>query len=157
MNQKFASEFTACLEELVSGLAYHHKPTGELRPPQIIDTMLERPSGPVVADDEYPLVRWLITDGGFARKSAAPFTVIVDNWLYTPGSIDDGLRNIAALTMALGKVVNRPWFSPYKLRNLVRFEMGSREQNSIGIQPHPYYTSRLFLEFTVAKFSATEE
>jgi hypothetical protein len=159
MNQQFFDTLTAVLTELTAGLSYYHLPSDSARAPQIINTILLRPTGQIAEGDEYPLVRFRLVDGEFARMTAAPFTVLIDCGVRTSGSISDGLRDIAELTMAIGGIVKRPWFSPYKLRNRVRFELGDpgTDYGSKGIQPHPYYFSRLYLEFTVAKYSATEE
>lgn len=157
MNAAFAALLTTRLTELTKDLRFTYQPTGDLVAPQIIDTMLPRPTGVVEEGQEYPLVRWVICNGEFSRLAPAPFTVMLDGGIYTADSIIDGSRDIAALTIALGRIVRKPWYSPYKLRDRIRFVLGSPEENSLGIQPHPYYFTRLYLEFTVAGNRSTEE
>lgn len=152
MNQQFFAALEARLTELTADLRYLHKPTGQQRAPQIIGTMLERPTGEVQEAQDYPFVRWIIYDGEFSRMSPAPFSIMLDGGIYTDGTVDDGNTAICSLCMALGKIVEKPWFTPYKLRNRVRFVMGSPEADNSnhGLQPHPYYYCRLYLEFVVA-------
>lgn len=150
MNEAFFTTLTARLTELTADLRFLHKPSGELKAPQIIDTMLQRARGVTEEAQEFPFVRWVVYAGEYARMSPAPFSVMLDGGIYTDGSISDGIIDISTLSMALGKIVEKPWYKPYKLRNRVRFTMGSPDENSLGIQPHPYYFTRLYLDFVVA-------
>ncbi len=153
MNEQFYTTLKERLVELTQDLRYLHKPSDTLIAPQIIDIMLERPKVAVPEADEYPFVRWVAYEGEFAYRSPAPFSVMLDGGLYTDGSIAEGNLAISQLCMALGRIVEKPWFSPYKLRNRVRFVLGNPEvdNNNYGLQPHPYYHCRLYLEFVVAK------
>ena len=153
MNQQFFTALEARLTELTEDLRYLHRPSGELKAPQIIGVMLDRPTGEVEEAQEYPFVRWVLSDGEFTRLSPAPFSIMLDGGIYTDGTVDDGNAAACGLCMALGKIVEKPWFRPYKLRNRVRFVMGDpgTESNNHGLQPHPYYYCRLYLEFLVAQ------
>lgn len=150
MNEAFFTTLTTRLTELTADLRYLHKPTGEQRAPQVIGTMLPRPSGQVEEGDEYPLIRWVLYEGEFARMSPAPFSLLIDGVIYNDGSISDGTADITELCRALGRIVEKPWYRPYKLRNRVRFTIGDPDENNPGIQPHPYYYLRMYLEFVVA-------
>jgi len=150
MNETFVSNLTARLIELTQHLRFYNKPTGTEIAPQIIGTMLEKKTESCQEAQEYPLVRWVIHQGEFARMSPTPFSVMLDAGIYTDGIIKDGCTDINILVMALGKIVEKPWFKPYKLRNRVSFVLGSPDENSLGIQPHPYYFGRLYLQFVVA-------
>jgi len=152
MTEAFYALLRSRLTSLVADLRYLHKPSDTLIAPQVIDLSLPRPTEAVVEGDEYPFVRWLVYEGEFAHRTPAPFTVLIDGGIYTDGSVSEGNAAISELCMALGKVVQTPWYSPYKLRNRVRFSLGNPENTvNQGIQPHPYYFCRLYLEFTVAK------
>lgn len=158
MNQAFADTLTARLTELTGGLTYYHKPSDVMIAPKIISLGLLPEAGMVDEAEDFPRVRWLIMEGVFARLGNAPFSVRLDCGVYGR-TIEEGNAAIWELTKACGGIVKKPWFSPYKLRNEVRFAMGEpgHDDNFRGVQPHPYYVSRLFLDFTVAKYSATEE
>lgn len=153
MTEQFFAILKARLAELVVDLRYLHKPTGGLIAPQIIDVMMERPTGAVEEGEEYPLVRWLVYEGEFHRQSPSPFKVMVDAGIYTEGTIAEGNAEILQLCQALGKIIESPRFAPYKLGPIVRFSIGTPEpeDKNPGMQPHPYYHCRLFLEFLVAK------
>lgn len=153
MTDEFYALLESRLTELVADLRYTHKPSGGLIAPQIISVCLPRPTAQVTEADEVPFVRWLVYEGEFAHRSPAPFTVLIDCCIYTDGSVADGNADISQLCMALGKIVLKPWFSPYKLRNRVRFILGDPETSTVfhGVQSHPYYACRLYLEFVVAK------
>lgn len=155
MNQLFITNMHTRLTELVAGLALYHKPTGVRQPPQVIGTQKDRPTTDEVDGAEYPFVRWILHEGEFVRASSGGVVVMVDGGIYTPGDIDSGLADINALCMALGGIVDRPWFNrPYKLRNRVPFWLGDHrsivDSFEKGTQPHPYYYCRLRLEFVVA-------
>lgn len=154
MTPAFFTTLTARLTELTQDLRFDHLPTGVQRAPQVIATMLERPTGGEPESEELPFVRWIVHEGEFARLSPAPFTVYVDGGIFTEGTISDGTIAISALCVALGKIVEKPWFKPYKLRNRVHFEMGDQgnmvDSYTRGLQPHPFYYCRLTLEFVVA-------
>jgi len=152
MTELFFATLKACLGDLTKDLRFLHKPSGTLIAPQIIDVMMDRPTAPVEEGDEYPLVRWMIYEGEFRRMSAAPFKVLVDAGIYTDGSVVEGNAEISRLCSALGGIVENPRFAPYKLGPVVRFTLGAPESpdKNPGVQPHPYYHCRLFLEFLVA-------
>ncbi len=151
MNKAFADLLTARLIEITQDLRFFHKPSGILKAPQVVGTMLSEKDRSYQEGDEFPLVRWAAHQGVFTFKASASFAVILDGGIYTDGDIAAGTADIAALTMALGKITDKPWFQPYKLSNRVPFQLGSPEKNSLGIQPHPYYFTRLNLEFVVAR------
>lgn len=152
MTEQFFAALKARLVELTQDLRYLHKPTGGMIAPQIIDIMLDRPTSQTEEGEDYPYVRWLVYDGEFAHRTPAPFSVMLDGAIYTDGSIAAGNLAVSELCRALGRIVERPWFAPYKLRNRVRFVLGNPETNTNnhGLQPHPYYFCRLYLEFVVA-------
>ena len=150
MNDQFVALLTARLEDLVKELRYTYKPDGSEKAPQIVDPMLPGKDRSHQEGEEFPLVRWAIFNGEFARMSPAPFSVRVDAGIYTGGSIIDGDRDIRELLMALGKIVETPWYKPYKLRDPVKFDLGSPDLHAQGIQPHPYYWATLYLSFIVA-------
>lgn len=151
MNRAFTTLLTARLVELTEGLVFYHKPTEELKAPKIIGTMLAEKQADYKEAEEFPFVRWVVSGGEFARMSTAPFSVMLDAGIYTNGTVTEGCEAITELVMALGKVVEKPWFSPYKLRSRVRFVLGDPDNNHLGMQPHPYYYGRLYLEFVVAR------
>jgi len=152
MTDAFFTAFKARLEELVAELRYLHKPTGTTIAPQIIDLMLPRPTEVVAEGDEYPFVRWLVYEGEYHRLKPAPFKLMLDAGIYTSGSVVDGNSSICELCQALGKITDNPRFAPYRLSGTVRFFIGTpdSELRDPGLQPHPYYHCRLFLEFIVA-------
>lgn len=152
MTDAFFAQLKAKLAELVADLRYLHKPSGTMIAPQIIDLMLPRPTEQVDEGEEYPFVRWLIYDGEFRRSGPAPFKLMIDAGIYTDGGVDDGNAAICELCTALGRITINPRFAPYKLGEIVRFAVGSpdSESKNPGLQPHPYYHCRLFLEFIVA-------
>lgn len=150
MNQQFKDLLASRLEELVADLRYTHKPSGQLKPPHVVRLQLpgkERSQGEA---EDFPLVRWKITGGQFTRMGPALFSVEINAGIYTPGTITDGDGEISELALALGQIVNKPWYKPYKLLNSAPFAFGSTEPQSKGMQPHPYYWVSLYLEFSVA-------
>ena len=147
MTEQFFATLKARLTELVQGLSFHHKPTGGLVAPQIIDIMLERPKEAVEEAEEYPYVRWLIVDGAFTNRSPSRFTVMLDGGIYTAGTVAEGSADITRLCLALGRIVESPWIDQYKMQDQVRFSLGiPGDDKDPGIQPHPYHHCRLFLE-----------
>jgi len=152
MTEAFFTAFKARLAELVADLRYLHKPSGTEIAPQIIDLMLPRPTEVVAEADEYPFVRWLVYEGEFHRLKPAPFKLMLDAGIYTSGDINDGNAAICELCTALGRITENPRFAPYKLGASIRFIIGIPDADSKdpGLQPHPYYHCRLFLEFIVA-------
>jgi hypothetical protein len=148
MNQQFAETFTARLVDLTEDLLFDYKPDPvNKRAPQIIETMLPPRSSGHQEGQEFPLVRWAIHHGGFDRMRPAPFSVILHGGIYTAGNIVAGTRDITALTMALGKIVDNRSFPPYKLETPISFTIGSGEPGQEGLQPHPYYWVTMKLQF----------
>lgn len=150
MNQQFFDKLTARLTELTADLRFYHKPTRTTRAPQIIGVQLEEPVGEVKEADEYPFVRWVVYQGSFAWRSRAPFSVRIDAGIYTNGAIADGNNDIMTLTMALGRLVETPWFAPYKLTREIPYTVGVPDDPNKGAQAHPYYHSQLYPEFIAA-------
>lgn len=147
MNEQFFTTLEGRLAELTKDLRFQHKPTGAMIAPQIIGVMLERPTVAVQEAEEYPYVRWLIVDGSFTNRSPARFTVLLDGGIYTGGSVADGNADINRLCLALGKIVESPWFDQFKMKDQVRFSLGiPGDDKNPGIQPHPYHHCRLFLD-----------
>lgn len=149
MTAQFFAALRGRLAELVQDLRYLHKPSGEQVAPQIIDIMLPRLTVPAPEADEYPFVRWLIVKGEFARLKPGPFLVLLDAGIYTAGSVMDGVADITELCLALGRIVEKSNFAPYRLVSRVRFTIGSPGPDDAdpGLQAHPYYHCRLFLDF----------
>lgn len=150
MDSSFSALLTSRITECVADLRYTHKPTGTQKAPQVIELMLPKKERSQKEAEDFPLVRWAFTRGEFARMRPAPFGVKIDAGIYTNGSITDGNRDITELIIALGKLVEKPWYKPYKLLNPVTFTVGSTDKHTEGIQPHPYYWAALHLEFSVA-------
>ncbi len=150
MNAAFSNLLTSRLQALTADLRYLHKPSGDLIAPVIVETMLPPKESGYEEGQDIPLVRWLITGGEFAGLSPAPFAVRIDAGIYTAGSITDGTRDITELTMALGKIVRKPWYKPFKLTDRISFLLGDQDREAPGIQPHPYYWVSLYLQFVVA-------
>ena len=154
MNEAFFTLLTERLTELTGDLRFLHSPSGEMRAPQIVGTELDRPVGKTEEGENCPFVIWAIHGCEFARKSPAPFSVVVDGCIYNEGTIAEGTTDITSLTLALGKIVEKPWYKPYKLSNQPglrpRAEIGDPEKNSLGRQPQPYFYMRMYLNFVVA-------
>ena len=151
MTDQFYTALKARLAELVADLRYLHKPTDAMIAPQIIDLMLPRTTEQVQEAEEYPFVRWLVYEGEFHRSSPAPFRVLLDAGIYTDLTPADGNAAISELCRTLGRIIERQTFAPFVLANPVRFVIGTpdAEQGNPGLQPHPYYHCRLYLEFQV--------
>lgn len=149
MNEAFANLLTDRLADLTQDLLFDYKPTGEKVSPHIVETMLAPKAAGYQEGQEFPLVRWAIHEGGFDFMRPSPFGIIVHAGIYTAGDIIAGTRDITALALALGKIVNDRSFPPYRLVTPVSFTIGSPEQGSEGLQPHPYYWATMKLQFTV--------
>ncbi|KJS00891.1 MAG: hypothetical protein VR65_10820 [Desulfobulbaceae bacterium BRH_c16a] len=149
MNEQFSSILTARLAELTGSLRFEHKPSGVARAPQIVETMLPPKSHDHQEGQEFPLVRWAIHNGGFDFMRPAPFGIILHAGIYTSGDIIAGTRDITTLALALGRIANDRSFPPYRLETPVPFTIGSPEQGSEGLQPHPYYWLTMKLQFIV--------
>jgi hypothetical protein len=152
MTDQFFAALKARLTELVQDLRYLHKPTGLLVAPQIIDIMLPRPTEAVAEADEYPFVRWLVYKGTFMRQGLLPFSVVLDAGIYTDGDSFDGNAAIMQLCVALGKIIEVPSLAMYRIDEPIRFAIGSPgpEDGNPGVQAHPYYHGRLFLDFLIS-------
>ncbi len=149
MNEAFAVKFSSVLAALTSDLRFYYKPDDTLIPPQIVETMLPSKDRTYQEGQDIPLVRWAIYEGAFEARRPAPFSVMLTGGIYTPGTIIDGTRDITALAMALGKIVDNRSFPPYRLNTPVGFTIGSPEPGSEGLQPHPYYWLTMQLQFLV--------
>lgn len=155
MNQAFITAFSATLTAAVADLRYCSKPTvtsvnptGDLVVPQVITPMLPAKAAGYQEGGELPLCRWLITSGHFSMRQYQPFKVQLDLGLYTPGTIEDGNAAILEFAMAVGgHLVKYPWYKPYKMIDDIEFHIGSREAESLGSQPHPYYWATMLLDF----------
>ncbi|MDR2550018.1 MAG: hypothetical protein LBD10_07475 [Desulfobulbus sp.] len=149
MTDRFFQLLGDRLADLTKDLLFLHPPTGALVSPQVIGVMLDRPKTSTEGGAEYPYVRWLPYVGEFHCKAPTQFEVILDGGIYTSGNVADGNMDIHRLCMALGKIAENPGFAPYKLKDGVRFSIGipDPEYRNPGIQPHPYYHCRLFLQF----------
>ncbi|BCL59967.1 hypothetical protein DGMP_06600 [Desulfomarina profundi] len=151
MNRTFADMLNSRLAELTSGLLFDYQPdnsTGS-RPITITESMLADPSRDEPEGSEFPFVRWAIYRGSFDYRRPAPFKVVVDGAIWTAGNITDGTRDIQTLTVALGKITEKRGFPPYRLKTPIDFVTGNPARGHEGIQPHPWYYTRLYLEFLV--------
>lgn len=153
MNSAFSAMMNSRLAELTSGLLYDYQPDGssKSRPVTITESMLEDPSREQLEGAEFPFVRWSIYRGSFDFHRPAPFSVVVDGALWTGKSIADGTGDILALTRALGKITENRSFAPYRLKTPVSFVVGNPARGQEGIQPHPYYYVRFYLDFLVLR------
>ena len=154
MNEAFFTALKARLTELTASLRYLHKPSGTAMRPQIIDLMMDRPTAAVDEAEEYPFVRWMLLDGEFHRGGRpSPFRVAVDCGIYTDGSIVDGNADICELCRTLGEgLMEWQRYAGCRLSGPIRYTMGTPQANAQnpdnpGLQPHPYYHARLFLDF----------
>ncbi len=152
MTEEFFTALKARLVELTQDLRYPHKPSGTQVAPQIIDIMLPRPTGEVAEAEEYPFVRWLVHKGMFMRQGLLPFSVVLDAGIYTDGDSFDGNTAIMQLCGALGKIIEVPRLAMYRIDEPIRFAIGSPgpEEGNPGLQAHPYYHGRLFLDFSIS-------
>lgn len=154
MTDQFYATLKARLVELTSDLRYLHQPTGSLIAPQIIDLMLPRPTGQVDEGDEYPFVRWLVHRGRTVRQGLVSFSVVIDAGIYAE-DIASGNAGISELCMRLGKIVHAPAFSSYLIDGPVNFSIGipDADDRNPGMQAHPYYHCRLFIDFSIPGLS----
>jgi hypothetical protein len=150
VNEAFSTLLTANIEALVADLSFTYKPDGSMKAPQVVETCLPAKEQGYQEGQEVPLVRWIIYKGAFSWRTPSPFNVRIDAGIYTPGSIVEGTRDIQSLCLALGRLVEKPWYSPYKLANRIPFNIGDPQTHSEGSQAHPYYWASLYLEFKVA-------
>jgi hypothetical protein len=154
MNQDFIDSFNARLADCIAGLEYDYKPTpGEKKAPQIVTPMFPPREGAHTEGETYPFVHWAIYKGAFRHMRSSPFSVYVSAGIYTAGTMADGSRDILELTLALGRIVERRSFPPYVLSAEAEFIVGDQDNGYEGAQPHPYYTSRILLNFSAAKSS----
>lgn len=156
MTDAFFAALKARLQELTAPLRYLNGPSGALMRPQIIDLMMERPTAAVEEAEEYPFVRWMLLDGEFHRNRPSPFRVAVDCGIYTDGSIVGGNAAICELCRTLGHgLMEWQRYEGCRLSGPIRYTMGTPQANAQnpdnpGLQPHPYYHARLFLDFLAA-------
>ena len=153
MTPEFYTSLKARLAELVAPLRCLHQPTGTVVAPQVIDVMLPRATAATETGEEYPFVRWMVTRGVFEVHGRVSFTLVLDAGIYTDDTVASGNEEITALALALGRIVERPVFTPYRIDGEVRFTIGhpggeaSVDSESPGLQPHPYYHCRLHVPF----------
>jgi hypothetical protein len=154
MTEQFFTALKERLAELVGGLRYLHKPTGAMVAPQIIDLMLPRSTEPLDEGEEYPFVRWIVYRGTFIRQGLVAFSVAVDAGIYAE-DIAEGNAGISELCLHLGRIVQVPAFSSYLIDGPVTFVVGSPdpEERNPGMQGHPYYHCRMFINFSIPGLS----
>jgi hypothetical protein len=147
MTPDFSATLTARLAQLTGGELFDHAPSGEKRPPQVVETMLPPRDRTYEEFGEMPLVCWAIHEGTFEARRPAPFSVAVTGAIWTPGTIVDGTRDIMRLARALGNIVQDRKFSPYRLETPVQFKIGDTRAGNEGLQPHPTYWLTMQLNF----------
>lgn len=155
MNESFSTLFNTRLLELIDGLEYDHKPTpGETKAPTIITPMLPARTGDHTEGETHPYIRWAIHRGVFRHIQPSSFWIFIQVGIYTAGDIDDGVRDITALTIALGQIAEKRSFPPYVLSvkegEEPSFIIGDLRDGSEGLQPHPYYYSQIRLKFVTS-------
>ncbi len=149
MNEAFDNLLTSRLTDLTKDLLFDYKPDKSQVAPQIVQTMFLKKDRDHIEGQEFPFVRCAIFEGAFDARRPAPFSVIITGGIYTAGTVVDGTRDITSLAVALGKIVDKRAFPPYKLLTPVPFSIGSTEKGSEGIQSHPYYWLTMQLQFLV--------
>lgn len=153
MTPEFYTSLKARLAELVGALRFLHPVSGTAAAPQVIDVMLPRATSATETGDEYPFVRWMVTRGAFDVPGRVRFTLVLDAGICTDDTVGAGNEDITALALALGRIVERPVFTPYRIDGEVDFTIGDPgggvDQASPGLQPHPYYHCRLHIPFVM--------
>jgi hypothetical protein len=154
MVEQFFAILKERLAELTADLRYLHKPSGTMVAPQIIDLMLPRPTEHVDEADEYPFVRWIVYRGRFVRQGLVSFSVAIDAGVYAE-DIATGNTHISELCMRLGRLVQVPSFSTYLVDGPITFTVGTpdTDDRNPGMQGHPYYHCRLFIDFSIPGLS----
>lgn len=147
MTPEFSALLTSRLAELTAGLVFEHKPSGTTRPVQVIETMLPPRERNYEEFGEFPLVCWAVHKGNFDARRPAPFSVAITGAIWTSGTIVDGSRDIVRLATALGNIVKRRSFAPYRLETPVPFQIGDTRAGNEGLQPHPTYWLTMQLNF----------
>jgi hypothetical protein len=143
------SQIITKITELTAGLTYDHKPTGEKKPVQVIDTFLPPRDSSWQEGGEYPLIRVAHYKGAYLSQNQT-FEVVVLAGIYTAGDIAAGTAAIKELAAAIGKLTQSRLIGNYRLDTPINYQFGDNSRGAEGIQPHPYHYVTFYLQLTSA-------
>lgn len=141
------TQIIAKIAELTTGLTYDHKPTGEKRAVQIVDTFLPDRTEVWQEGQDYPLVRVAHFKGAYLSHNQN-FEVVVLAGIYTAGDIAAGTAAIKELAAAIGKLAQSRLIGNYRLDTPINYQFGDNSRGAEGIQPHPYHYVTFYLQLT---------
>ena len=137
------------LTELTAGLTYDHKPSGEKRSVQIVDTFLPPRTATWKEGQDYPLIRVAHYKGAYLSQGR-DYDVVLMGGIYTAGDIASGTAAIKELEAAIGKLAQSRLIDQYRLATPIEYQFGDSDRGAEGIQPHPYHYVTFYLKFTSA-------
>ena len=159
MNEEFAAYFQARLEEITAGELFPRK-SGGTAAPQVVRTQLPWRDADYLEGEELPLVVWAILGGEAASSpNLSSLEVLVACAVWTPGTVAEGSADIARLTGAVLRLSQDRAFSGFRLDSPVKYTLGEESDRLEptpafrGMQPHPYYKSRIYMNFTTGGIS----
>ena len=147
MNEIFNATLQERLKSLCENELFVYQPTGSMVKANVVRTQLSCKPGGYQEGSEYPLVRWAIFSGKQAKQGISQMAVVVEAAIWTPGREQDGSSDIERLISALLGIVRNRNFGEYRLVTPVDFTIGGQRDDEEGLQPHPYYQGKIYLNF----------
>ena len=147
MTEAFNITLQERLESLCESELFLHQPTGSLVKANVVRTQLSDKPGGYQEGSEYPLVRWAVFSGKQAKQGISQVAVVVEAAIWTPGKVQDGSSDIERLISALLGIVKSRNFGEYRLVTPIDFTIGGQRDDEEGLQPHPYYQGKIYLNF----------
>ena len=147
MTEAFNTILQERLESLCESELFSHQPTGSLVKSNVVRTQLSDKPGGYQEGSEYPLVRWAVFSGKQAKQGISQMAVVVEAAIWTPGKEQDGSNDIERLISSLLGIVKNRNFGEYRLVTPIDFTVGGQRDDEEGLQPHPYYQGKIYLNF----------
>jgi hypothetical protein len=147
MTEAFNITLQERLESLCESELFLHQPTGSLVKPNVIRTQLSDKPGGYQEGSEYPLVRWAVFSGKQGKQGISQMAVVVEAAIWTSGNEQEGSNDIERLISALLGIVENRNFGEFRLVTPIDFAVGGQRDDEEGLQPHPYYQGKIYLNF----------
>ncbi len=136
------------VNELVAGMTFYNRPADANVAVKVIDTFLPAKARDWQEGQDFPFVRVAIYQGEFDVKPSRIRVVITGGIsLGDNATVAEGSAEIKRLANALGRIVEKRGFPPYRLVTPVPYQFGDQREGHEGLQPHPYHYVTMKLEF----------